>query len=366
MSVGGLSLRGLKRGGVVSSPFNHNEISEQIFLWVNHEGKTMKRFSHQSLAQGRRTEFSIITDSDCDKIHQASLEILKDSGVKFDSGKARKMLVEAGCWEDDDNCIHFPRKLVEDCIDANPAEFRHCGRTRADDVLISKDQVYASNFGEGIVINDLKTDERRPTLKQDAVDIARIVDALENIGIYNRAVNPHDVPVEASCLHNTEIAFLYTSKPKHIISSGPYQTKKMIEMAEIACGGKEEFRKNPPCAFNSSPVSPLHITANASETAMLVAEAGLPNNIISMVQQGATSPPTTAGSVLVHNAEFLAFNALIQCVKKDVPVMNGSSDCIMEMRRGIALTGAPESAILNAASIKMSKYYNISSYIAGG
>ena len=52
----------------------------------------MKRFPHQCLLQRRRTEFSIITDSDCEKIHQASLEIIKDSGVKFDSEKARKVL----------------------------------------------------------------------------------------------------------------------------------------------------------------------------------------------------------------------------------------------------------------------------------
>jgi trimethylamine--corrinoid protein Co-methyltransferase len=69
---------------------------------------------------------------------------------------------------------------------------------------------------------------------------------------------------------------------------------------------------------------------------------------------------------MLHNAEFLAFNTLLQCVNEGIPVMNGSSDCIMEMRRGCALTGAPESAILNAASIKMSKYYNISSYVSGG
>lgn len=326
----------------------------------------MKRFSNECLSQGRRTHFSIMTDGDCEKIHQASLEILKDTGTKIDSEKARKILVDAGCWEDSNQCIHFPKRLVEESVDADPAEFRHCGRTRDDDVHIAQDQVYASNFGEGIVIHDLKTGERRPTVKKDAVDICRIVDALDNIGVYNRAVNPHDTPVETACLHNTEIAFLFTSKPKHIISSGPYQTKKMIEMAQIACGGKDEFRNNPPCAFNSSPVSPLHITANAAENTMLVAEAGLINNIITMVQQGSTSPATIAGSVLVHNVDFLAFNTLIQCVNKGVPVMNGASGCNTEMRRGIALTGAPESAILNGAAIKMSKYYNISSYIAGG
>ena len=326
----------------------------------------MKRFSNPNLRCGRKTEFSMITDRDCERIHEACLEIMRDTGVKFDSEKARKVLVDAGCREGDNHCIHFPRKLVEDCISLNPGEFRHCGRTRDDDVLISKDQVYASNFGEGICIYDLKTDERRATVKQDAVDICRVVDALDNIGIYNRAVNTSDTPPETACLHNTEVAFLYTSKPKHIIASGPFQAKKMIQMAEIACGGKEELRKNPPCAFNSSPVSPLHITTSASENAMLVAEAGLPNNIITMVQQGSTAPATLSGSVIVHTVDFLAFNTLLQCVNPGGPVMMGSSDCNTEMRKGIALTGSPESVILNAAGIKMAKYYNISSYISGG
>lgn len=326
----------------------------------------MKRFSHPHLSSGRKLRFSMMSGRDCEKIHEASIEILGDSGVKIDSRKARNILAGHGCREDGNGIVYFPRQLVEDCIRTNPGQFRHCGRTREDDILIAPDQVYASNFGEGVCTYDLDTGERRPTVKQDGVDIARVVDALPNIGIYNRAINPGDVPPETACLHNTEIAFLYTSKPKHIISSGPWQTRKMIEMAEIACGGKDKLRQHPPCAFNSSPVSPMHITRSAAENAMLVAGAGMPNNIITMVQQGSTGPATLSGSVVVHNVDFLAFNTLIQCVNPGVPVMAGASDCATEMRRGIALTGAPEAAILNAAAIRMARYYNVSSYVAGG
>lgn len=56
-------------------------------------------------------------------------------------------------------------------IEANTAEFRHCVKNRENDVYISKDQVYASNFGEGIYIYNLRTNERRPIVKQGAVDM---------------------------------------------------------------------------------------------------------------------------------------------------------------------------------------------------
>ena len=103
-----------------------------------------------------------------------------------------------------------------------------------------------------------------------------------------------------------------------------------------------------------------------SENAMIVAEAGLPNHILVMVQQGATSPIRYAGSVAVHNADFLAFNTLLQCVNRGNPTLYGASACVMDMKKGLSLVAAPEVFVLNAAMARMSKYYNIPSYIAGG
>ena len=326
----------------------------------------MRRYSHDSLVGGVGVGLDFLGEKDCEKIHEVSVEVLHECGVYFGSEKAREVLRDHGCWEDERECTHFPRGLVEDSLRAIPSEFIHRGRTPDDDLLIARDQVYASNFGEGIFIHDMESGERRPTTKQDAVDIVRVVDSLNNVHIYNRAIGPHDVPTETASIHNAEVAFCYTGKPKHIVSGSPFQTKKMIKMAEVVSGGKKEMKRRPPAAFNHTTISPLRIAAEACENAMLVAEAGLPNNLLVMVQQGATSPVSFSGSVAVNNADFLAFNTLLQCVNKGNQTLYSASACTMEMKKGLSLVGAPESFILNASMAKMSKYYNIPSYIAGG
>jgi len=326
----------------------------------------MKRFSHPSLAGGVGVSLNFLRKKDCEKIHEASLEVLRYRGVSFGSEKAREILRDNGCWEDAEGCTHFPRTLVETCLAAVPSEFVHHGRTPDDDIHIAQDQVYASNFGEGIYTYDLKTRERRSTTKQDAVDIVRVVDSLKNVHIYNRAVGPQDVPPESLTMHNAEVAFCYTSKPMHLVAGSPFQTKKIIEMAKIAVGSEDKHKMRPRHAFNHTTISPLRISSEACENAMIVAEAGMPNHILVMVQQGATSPISFAGSVAVNNADFLAFNTLLQCVNKGNPTFYGASACVMEMRRGLSLVAAPEVFTLNAAMAQMSKYYNIPSYIAGG
>ena len=310
----------------------------------------MKRWAHSSLMGGVGVGLNFLREKDCEKIHEASLEVLHDRGAYFDSETAREVLRDHGCWEDADGCTHFPRTLVESALEAVPAEFVHRGRTPDDDIHMAQDQVYASNFGEGIFTHDLETGERRSTVKQDAVDILRVVDSLDNIHIYNRAIGPQDVPSESASMHNAEVAFCYTSKPMHLVSGSPFQTKKMIKMAEIAAGGKEELKRRPRTAFNHTTISPLRISHEAGENAMIVAEAGLPNHILVMVQQGATSPISYAGSVAVHNADFLArIQGRLNLVKRAAHGIIGVVFAFAEHRRerharefGVVMEALPE------------------------
>ena len=254
----------------------------------------MKRWAHSSLMGGVGVGLNFLREKDCEKIHEASLEVLHDRGAYFDSETAREVLRDHGCWEDADGCTHFPRTLVESALEAVPAEFVHRGRTPDDDIHMAQDQVYASNFGEGIFTHDLETGERRSTVKQDAVDILRVVDSLDNIHIYNRAIGPQDVPSESASMHNAEVAFCYTSKPMHLVSGSPCQTKKMIKMAEIAAGGKEELKRRPRTAFNHTTISPLRISHEACENAMIVDDAL--ERIDSVLQMEPLPEPVQPGS----------------------------------------------------------------------
>lgn len=146
----------------------------------------------------------------------------------------------------------------------------------------------------------------------------------------------------------------------HLVSGSPFQTKKMIKMAEIAAGGKAQapsaHRLQP---HHDQPAPHPHALANA----MIVAEAGLPNHILVMVQQGATSPISYAGSVANAQRGLPRLQHPVQCVNE--PTLYGASACVMDMKRAFS-SWRPRSIRARAAMARMSKYYNIPSYIAGG
>ena len=99
---------------------------------------------------------------------------------------------------------------------------------------------------------------------------------------------------------------------------------------------------------------------------MIVAEAGLPNPHPRHGAAGRDLAHQLCGSVAVHNADFLAFNTLLQCVNRGNPTLYGASACVMDMKKGLSLVAAPAVSCSTTAMAGMSKYYNIPSYIAGG
>ncbi len=326
----------------------------------------MKRSATQSLlTNGRKMKIGVMSDEECWQMHEASIEVLGERGLMFESEEAKDILKDHGAWEDSEGYMRLPRKLIEDALSSMPSEIIMHGRTPEDDVKISRDQVYASNFGEGISILDLDTGERRDTTKQDSIDIARVVDALDNIHIFNRPVNPSDVPSTVANIHNIETALSYTSKPCQLIAHDKYEAEVMLKMARVVMDGHEDKTRFQMGANHNS-ISPLRVPAGACEAAIVLAGAGMRSNLGCMPQPGATSPMSIAGSLIVQNSEFLGFSTFIQCINKGAPVMFFVSGGAMEMRKGLSLVGCPETLLINAGAARMSKYYNLPSYIAGG
>ena len=93
-----------------------------------------------------------------------------------------------------------------------------------------------TNFGEGIQIVDPYTGELREPTKKDVGDSARIVDALDDIDVYERALGAHAVPQEAAALHNADAILRNTTKHAFIGPLNGFLCKHMIHMAEAIAG----------------------------------------------------------------------------------------------------------------------------------
>ena len=309
--------------------------------------------------------FEILSESELAEIHRATLEILRETGVKITSRRAREILTKAGAETDHSReVVKFPPHLVERAIQTAPEQILLAGRNPDYDVEVGGNNVYFTNFGSGINIVDPKTGDVRNTTKEDVADTARLVDYLSDIDVYSLAVTARDCPENAVYLHATEAYLNNTSKHCHGFSGK--NADKCIAMGAAVAGGEKELRRRPIISADVCPQSPLQLMADGAQVIMDCARAGVPVTILPAAMAGATSPVTLAGTLVGHNAEVLVGLTLAQQVEEGAPVMYGSSTTMYDVKENIAAVGSPELALCSAALARIARYYKLPSYLAGG
>ena len=327
----------------------------------------MKR-NTQSVFNGL-SSFGIVgySQDELQTIHLATLDILKNVGVRVDSKEARDIFAGGGCEvEEDTHIVKIPAYIVEDAVRTAPPTIQLCGRTPDKDYIVEKNRVGFVNFGEGVMIRDPETKDYRPSTKDDLRKCSLMSDYLPNMDITYRAVVSQDHPGPSQALHNAEAIFPYTTKHFFIGPDGAENAEYLIRMAAAVVGGRENLRKRPLISFNVCPTSLLKLIPECTDVVILAAKNGVPVNIISMAMAGATSPVTLGGTLVTHNAEVLSVIVLSQLVQKGSPCIYASSTTIMDMRYTTAPVGAPELGMISASVARLAQFYNLPSFVAGG
>jgi trimethylamine--corrinoid protein Co-methyltransferase len=310
---------------------------------------------------------NMLTDDDLEQIHLATLEVLNKTGVFVEDETALEIFHSGGAMVDKaTKIVRFPEYMVTDAIASAPSKFVACGRIPENDVVLEANRVSFTNFGEGIVIKDAVTGELRRTNKQDARDAARLIDALDNIETYERAILSHDVPEPVCALHNAEASLTNTTKHHWLGPVDGFCAGKIVDMCAAIMGGHDKLRERPIMTFNTCPVSPLKLVRDCCEIIMTGARAGVGVNVLSMGMAGGSTPIHLAGTLVVHNTEALSGLMLNQLVQRGAPFIYGSSTTAMDLRLGTASVGTPECAVINAAVARLARYYGLPSFVAGG
>ena len=232
-----------------------------------------------------RLSWDVLSRPDLERIHEATLEIMEDVGIRFPSEKALAILERNGCEVDRGAQIaKLPRMIVMDAVAQAPKEYVLAGRDPAADMLIDGKHCYLSNDGSGVFVYDHKTGEKRPSTKQDAATSARFVDALPNISYYwGPVVTSQDVPPATKALHDAEAVFTNTSKHFQTVTTvGEKPARYLIEMAAAIAGGVDELRKRPLLSFMQCAVDPLGHDGPNLEANLVAAEHGLASGFMPM------------------------------------------------------------------------------------
>jgi len=305
-------------------------------------------------------QFRLLSDSQLEELHLATLQILERTGVAFECQEAIELLGEAGADISNPDRVKIPSYLVEQALGTAPKTITIY--TRDGEPAMVLNGMTGSHF---IGVTDCPEyldpyiRKRRTCYVEDIADMARVVDALPNIEGVMTGGGHRTVPGTIADRVSLVQFILNSSKPIACSIADASSLREMIEICSIVAGGEEQLRKKPFFIGSSEPVTPLTQGKEPMEQSLICAEKGIPNYPYSMPLAGATTPATWPAVLTIPTAEFLSQLVVIQLKKPGAPVIFGSMPNIMDMKTTVYPYGAPELSLLVAALTELSHYYKL-------
>jgi trimethylamine--corrinoid protein Co-methyltransferase len=305
----------------------------------------------------------ILSESEIERIHQASLALLADPGVSCESDLIWETFTKAGVKVDHERrVVYLSKEIVSDALESAPKSFILYGRDPRRDIRLEGGQVY---FGMGGASEpffwDYDLGIPRPPTKADMVNCTRLGERLENVDVVLALCSAGDVPKDEIFLHEYDAIMRNTTKPVVYTSPGRFFASKFVEMACAASGGEEAFRRRPWISAFVTPVAPLRVSP-LDECLYEFAPFNIPALVRPGPMMGATSPATLASNLAQTNAESLFVIVLSQLIRPGMPVIFGAATPAMDMTTTQCTYGSPDEAVGRAMVGQLGRYYNLPSW----
>lgn len=302
------------------------------------------------------------------RIHETSLRVLEEPGVKVELDKARAVFADGGAQVNKKTKrVRIHAQLVERALHDAPSSIRLCGRTEDHDLVVEGQRTYFGTGGAAVKVVDLETQAVRQTRLRDIADFARLAQELENIDFFVTPCTAQEV--DADDLPVNEFYAALSNTTKHVI--GPVYTpagaQQVIALGEMFAGPSVSLQSRPFLSITISWMnSPLCFDAVGTQTLMEVVKKRVPVTLSAAPMAGATSPITLAGTLVQLHAEELAGIVFTQLVSPGTPVIYGGIPSMADMRRLKYIGGGVEFGLMNAAIAQLSQYIGVPNHNSAG
>ncbi len=301
----------------------------------------------------------LLTQAQVERIHEASLEILEETGLKVRYEPAREVFAKHGCSVDGER-VKLPREVVEKYRKLAPPKFTFHARDPKFDKTIPDDSPVIVTASSAPDIIDPVTGKERRAESDDIARIAHLINELPGYDMFSISTLADDAPKDQFTVSRLYPALKYCLKPIRATTTDHKDTLAMLEMAYIVAGGKEAYREHPFLTHHYCPtVSPLSMDNLSTENVMYFAAEGLPVYPTIVPNAGLTSPMSMAGTLVQGNAEYLATVVLTQMVKEGTPTIYATLATVADMRSGAYTSGAIECGMLHMAFAQIARFYNV-------
>lgn len=303
----------------------------------------------------------LLTQEQVHRIHDASLEILEEVGLKVRYEPARSLFARHGCQVDSETLVvKFPRVVVEKYRKVTPSKFTFHARDPKFDKTIPDDSPVIVTASSAPDIIDPVTGRERRAESGDIARIAHLINELPAYDMFSISTLAEDAPKDQFSISRLYPALKYCLKPIRTTTTDHKDTLSVMEMAYIVAGGREAYREHPFLTHHYCPtVSPLTMDVLSTENVMYFAQEGLPVYPTIVPNAGLTAPMSMAGTLVQGNAEYLATETLMQMVKEGTPTIYATLATVADMRSGAYTSGAIECGMMHMAFAQLARFYNV-------
>jgi len=299
-----------------------------------------------------------------EEIHAKTQEILSEVGICVPDPDALQRLAHSGLPVDlSAQMVRFPPDALDRLLGQAPRDLQLYARDGKTPVPFENGPRFMGS-GTPVMVFDLLTDERRPSTRQDVIDMVRLEDALPNVDIVRPTMTATDVSGDSGLI---EIAETLRYTRKHVVHRvlKPENVDAAAALVAAVAGGAAALREKPIFSVLYCPISPSYMTRENIQNMLRFASHGIPVTVLSMAMGGASAPATLLGELLVINTEIVGYIALIQALVPGAPVLYGSVSSVLDMRTGLLALGVPESGLIHAGCAAMARHYGLRSMCAG-
>lgn len=307
-----------------------------------------------------------LSEEEQNHIHNDTLRILAEIGVKFHGEKALPLLQKHGAkvdWDTRIACI--PKELVMEALGLAPKKFVLGARNPAYNYAMPSPVTRYCIDGTAAFVLDFETGQKRYGTVMDIENSLRIFQQMD-MGVMAWAPTvASEVPADSRVLHEFFSIMKFTSKhgqhEVHHRSQIPY----LIEGLKAVAGSEAALRANHNYSLIYCPVAPLMHDGDMLDAYLELGDWDLPVMVLPMPVTGTTGPASLFSNLCLANAEELSTIVVLELAHPGRPVIYSSATGSVDFRNGAYLAGTPEMGLQSAALVTMGRFYNLPATSAG-
>lgn len=307
----------------------------------------------------------VLTEDQLDLIHDRAMTILEEIGTEVRHDGALELLAAAG-QKVDGTRVRWDREFVMEMLARAPETFSVRARNPKRAITLGGGSLVLTPVGGSPFCSDLERGRRDGTMR-DYLELIKMGQAADIITAQQSGV------VEAGDLDDTTrhmdmdyAVIRWSDKPFVCYGTSGPKARDAVNLAAIACGGRDQIEQTPGLMGVVNPNSPLVWDWLMADALMEWATAKQPVVITPFLLAGATAPVSIAGGLAQQVAEALTGVALAQTVREGTPVVFGSFFSGVDMRTGGPSFGTPESVLACIAGGQLARRYKIPFRGGGG